>query len=172
MAIDIDIPRQCRFRSSIKVARTARTFPGADVGSDHDTVKMTFQTRFKKTRKASQPRIRFYLEKLNDPIVRSAFHATISGRFVPLATLIDVDSDLDSMITHFNKAVTDTAADVLGKQSQKRKPWVTPEILNLCDRRRDKKKKRERGEPDGDKDYREIKRKMRTETKIAQETWI
>ena len=35
-----------RFRSGIKTARTKR-FPGADVGSDHDMVMMTFQTRLK-----------------------------------------------------------------------------------------------------------------------------
>ena len=50
------------------------------------------------------------------------------------------------MVTHFNKAVTDTAAELLGKQRRKRKPWVTPEILDLCDQRRDLKKKR--GEPE------------------------
>ena len=32
-----------------------------------------------------------------------------------LATLVDEDADLDSMITHFNKAVTDTAAERLRK---------------------------------------------------------
>ena len=36
---------------------------------------------------------------------------------IPLViTLIDEDADLDSMVTHFNKAVTDTAAELLGKQ--------------------------------------------------------
>ena len=74
------------------------------------------------------------------------------------------------MVTHSNKAVTDTAAELLGKQRRKRKPWVTPEILDLCDQRRDLKKKR--GEPEGAKDYREIKRKIRTEVKMAKETWI
>ena len=74
------------------------------------------------------------------------------------------------MVTHFNKAVTDTAAELLGKQRRKRKPWVTPEILDLCDQRRDLKKKR--GEPEGAKDYKEIKRKIRTEMKMAKETWI
>ena len=59
-----------RFRSGIKTART-RTFPGADVGSDHDMVMMTFQTRLKNSRKPTQPRIRFDLEKLNDPTVDS-----------------------------------------------------------------------------------------------------
>ena len=82
------------------------------------------------------------LEKLNDPTVISAFQATIGGRFAPLATLVDEDADLDSMVTHFNKAVTDTAAELLGKQRRKRKPWVIPEILDLCDQRRPEEKER------------------------------
>ena len=147
----------------------AVTFSCADVGSDHDMVMMTFQTRLKNSRKTTQPRIRFDLEKLNDPTMMSAFQAT-GGRFAPLATLVGGDADLDSMVTHFNKAVTDTAAELLGKQHRKRKPWITPEILDLCDHRRDLKKKR--GEPEGSKDYREIKRKIRTEMKTAKETWI
>ena len=67
--------------------------------------------------------------------VMSAFQATKGGRFAPRATLVDEDADLDSMVTHFNKAVTDTAAELLGKQHPTRKPWVTPENLNLCDHR-------------------------------------
>ena len=43
----------------------------------------------------------------------SAFQATIGGRFVPLATLVDEDADLDSKATHVNKAVTDIAAELL-----------------------------------------------------------
>ena len=157
------------FRSGIKTART-RTFPGADVGSDHDIVMMTFLTRLKNSRKPTQPRIRFDLEKPTDPTVMSAFQAIIGGGFAPLAMLVDEDADLDSMVTHFNKAVTDRAAEFLGKQRRKRKPWVTPEILDLCEQRRDLKKKR--GEPEGAKDYREIERKIRTEMKMAKETWI
>ena len=68
-----------RFRYGIKTART-RTFPGADVGSNHDMVMMTFQTRLKNSRKPTQPRIRFDLEKLNDPTVMGAFQAAIGGR--------------------------------------------------------------------------------------------
>ena len=102
---------------------------------------LTFQIRLKKSRKTSQPRIRFDLEKLNDPTVRSGFQAPIGGRFAPLATLVDEDADLDSM-----------------------------EILDLCDQKPDLKKKR--GEPEGAKDFREIKRKITIEMKTAKETWI
>ena len=100
----------------------------------------------------------------------SAFYATTSGRFATLVTLVDEDADLDSMVTHFNKAVTDTAAELLGKQRRKRKPLVTPDILVLCDQRRDLKKMR--GEPEVADDYREIKRKIRAEMKMAKETWV
>ena len=74
------------------------------------------------------------------------------------------------LITHFNKAVTGTSAELLGKQRRKRKPWVTLEILDLCDQRRDLKKKR--GEPEGAKDCRQIERQIRTEMKMVKETWI
>ena len=95
----------------------------------------------------------------------SAFQAIIGGRFAPLVTLVDDDADPDSMVTHFNKAVTDTAAESFGKQRRKRKPWITSEIFDLCDQRRDQQKKRD--ELEGTKDYREIKRKTRTEMKVA-----
>ena len=39
----------------------------------------------------------------------------------------------------------ETAAELLGNKRRKRKPWVTPEIPDLCDQRRDLKK--ETGEP-------------------------
>ena len=61
----------------------------------------------------------------------NAIQTTIGGRFAPLATLVDEDADLDSMVTHFNKAVTDISAELLGKQRRKKTPLVTPEILDL-----------------------------------------
>ena len=44
---------------------------------------------------------------------------------------------MDSMITTFNTALIETASEILGKNRQKRKPWVTAEILDLCDKRKE-----------------------------------
>ena len=71
----------------------------------------------------------------------SDFAGNFCGRFAPLATLVVEHTDLDSMVTHFNKTVTDTTAELLGKQRRKRKPFVTPEILDLYDLRRDQYKR-------------------------------
>ena len=66
-------------------------------------------SNLKKSRKPTQPWIRFDREKLNDPKLISAFYATIGGSFA--------DADLDTTVTHhFNKAVTEPEAELLGKQ--------------------------------------------------------
>ena len=43
--------------------------------------------------------------------------------------------NIDSMITTFNTAVTETASKIPGKHCQKKKPWITAEILDLCNKR-------------------------------------
>ena len=66
----------------------------------------------------------------------------IGGTFAPLTIMNDEDADMDSMITTFNTAVTETASEILGKHRQKKKPWITAEILDLCDKRKEQRKKR------------------------------
>ena len=61
----------------------------------------------------------------------------IGGRFAPLTIMNNEHTDLDSIIP---TAVIETAGEILGKHRQKKKPWVTAEIPDLCDRRRELKK--------------------------------
>ena len=69
------------------------------------------------------------------------FQATIGGKFAPLIGLSDEDMDMDTMITTYNTAVTDAASEILGKERRRKKPWVRKDVLDLCDERRDLKKK-------------------------------
>ena len=103
-----------RFRPGVNIHRT-RSFPGADIGSDHDLVTMTFRVRLKMARKPNQPRLRFDLEKLRDPDVACTFQAMIGGKFAPLIGLSDEDMDMDTMITTYNTAVTDAPVIYLGR---------------------------------------------------------
>ena len=70
------------------------------------------------------------------------FQATIGRKFAPLIGLSDEDMDMDTMITIYNTAVTDAASEILGKERRRKKPWVTKDVLDHCDERRDLKKKR------------------------------
>ena len=98
--------------------------------------------------------LKFDLEKLKDPNMLETFQAMTGRKFAPLITMNTEDTDIDSMITTFNTAVTETASEILGKHRQKKKPWITAEILDLCDKRRELRKKR--FEPEGSEKYREV----------------
>ena len=78
--------------------------------------------------------------------------------------------DMDTMITTYNTAVTDVASGILGKERRRKKPWVTKDVLDLCDERRDLKKKRY--EAEGAKEYSEANRRVHKAVKKAKEDWI
>ena len=93
----------------------------------------------------------------------------IGGRFAPLTIMSNEDTDIDSVITTFNTAVTETASEILGKHHQKKKPLITAEILDLCDKRRELKKNR--FEPEGSKKYKEVNNNIKRCMKKAKENW-
>ena len=98
------------------------------------------------------------------------FQATIGGKFAPLIGLSDEDMDMDTMITTYNTAVTDAASEILGKERRRKKLWVTKDVLDLCDERRDLKRKRYEAEEA--KEYREANRRAQKAVKKAKEDWI
>ena len=77
---------------------------------------------------------------------------------------------MDTMITTYNTAVTDAASAILGKERRGKKPWVTKDVLDLCDERRDLKKKRFKAERA--KEYREANRRVQKAVRKASEDWI
>ena len=46
---------------------------------------------------------------------------------------------VDKLAEGFNSATTAVAQEVLGKQRNKKQPWISNEALDLCDKRREKK---------------------------------
>ena len=112
--------------------------------------------------KPKHTRVKFDLEKLKYLDVLETFQAIAS-----LTIINNEDADLDSMITTFNTAVTETASEIIGKHHQKKKPWVTAEILDLCDRRTELRKKLL--EPEGSEKYREVNNNIKGCMKKAKE---
>ena len=83
----------------------------------------------------------------------NASQATIGGRFAPFNMLIEEDAELDSMLTEFNKAVTDTVTELLGENHHKKKLLVTDESIDCCVLWGELKKRI--GELEGANDYRD-----------------
>ena len=61
---------------------------------------------------------------------------------------------------------------ILGKESRRKKPWVTKDVSDLCDDRRDLKmmKKKKRYEAEGVEEYREANRRIQKAVKKAKKT--
>ena len=60
------------FQLSVNIAKT-RSFPGADIGSDHELVMMAFRLRLQRMNNQGNIRIRFSLEKLKDANISDFF---------------------------------------------------------------------------------------------------
>ena len=82
----------------------------------------------------------------------------IGGRFAPLTIMSNEDTDNDHRLQHSS-----------GKHRQKKKPWITAEILYLCDKRREPRKKR--FEPEGSEKYKQVNNNMKRCMKKAKENW-
>ena len=74
------------------------------------------------------------------------------GEFAPLTIMNSEDTDMNTMITTFNTAVTETASEILGKHRQKKKTWVTA--------------------PEASENYKEVNNNIKKCMKKAKENWI
>ena len=92
---------------------------------------MTFRLRLKNSSKPKYTRLKFDLDKLKYPNVFETFQAMVGRKFAPLTIMNNEDTDLDSMITTFNTAVTETTSEILGEHRQKKKPGPLQKFL-IC----------------------------------------
>ena len=62
------------------------------------------------------------------------------------------------------------ASEILGKEPHRKQTWVTNDVLDVCDERRDLKNKRH--EAEGAKVYKEANRRIQKVVKKEKEDWI
>ena len=67
-----------------------------------------------------------------------------------------------------NKTLIDTATEILGKHREKKKNWITEELMDMCDLRRELKKTKFLS----GSSYKQVNTKIKREMKKAKENWI
>ena len=159
---------QQRFRSSVKTAKT-RSFPGADIGSDHDLLLLNFHLRLKMNQRPKHTRVKFDLGKLNDTTTAKAYQDTLAGKLATIQNRVD-DMDIDTMTNDLNTAIMDTAHEILGKERRIKQPLMTRELLEKCDRRRELKNKK--GSTEGAAMYRLINKEIKKGMREAKENGL
>lgn len=69
-----------------------------------------------------------------------------------------MEENQEDMTNTFNSVMTETAENILGKFRHKTQPWVTDEVLDMCDERKELKSKRHTTKK---VEYKEISKKIR-----------
>ena len=82
-----------------------------------------------------------------------------------IARLLLLEGDVEAITNNFNEVMTEVATDILGFSRPKTQPWVTDDILNMCDTRI--LLKPERKTSSGKIEYRKVNKQIRKGMKEA-----
>lgn len=133
---------------------SVKTYPGADIQSDHVPLVGTFRIRMKRI--TSKKEKSFELRKLKDPTIREKVHHDINN-----ITSENSELDVEQEIENFKNVVKKAKENHLKPDQRKKKSWMTEEILNLMEQRRKQKQ-----HPDK---YKKIQKNIRKKIREAKE---
>jgi exonuclease III len=110
-----------------------KTYPGADIGSDHIPVVSTMRFKFRKLKQSrAQSKLQIGLLK-SDKELRMKFRNEINGR---LSTITE-ETETEKRYEKFSLVLTETAEKVIPKRANKAKQaWMTEAILKKMNQRR------------------------------------
>lgn len=129
---------QQRFRNSVK---WVKTFPGADISSDHNVLIAKLQIRLKRT-KERRGIAKPDLNKIKDPIVGQALMEMIEEELQE--TNQERELDVEHEWTRLKQATNNAVKAQCGRNKPvKKKGWMTSEIIDVMEERRRYKNKDE-----------------------------
>ena len=96
--------------------------------------------KLKQNLRSHGSRLQLNPEDLKDMEVADLFEATIGGKVAALNLL---EENINNITENVHGALVDTASEVPGKaRKKKKKPRMTNDSLDLCDRRKEKEEKK------------------------------
>lgn len=148
-----------RFRNSLS---SVKTYPGADVPSDHNLLLGTLKIKLKKLRQRKiSPRIDSH--KLKDINFKTDITEHLNSK---IEEVKENNNDTLSKWEAVKNIIKKTAQDKLQTNARRAKQkWMTEEILDLMEERR---KFRNTDQTE----YRNIDKNIRQKTKLAKENWL
>ena len=153
-----------RFRNSIK---QTKTYPGADIGSDHNPVVATVKINLKRIKKKEKME-QFNLDMLKDEHMWQQYAVKVNNIFDCIehdVTGQEYENDrVDILWTNIKEGIQNAAHNILPKIVKKnKKPWISTDILDMMETRKRAK---------NTQSYDEINRQVKRACKIAKENWL
>jgi len=148
---------------------TCRTFSKPDVNSDHKLVMAGFKIRLRTVNKNTIKR-RFDTEKLKETEIRQKYSNMLNDRWKQ--TRADELQTVESTWKKIRAIYTETAEGAIGyKKNQPRKPWISKEVLEMSEKRRDMRPTRAKSE-ENKKRYNKITKDIKRRVKECKENWM
>lgn len=156
--IDYILARQ-RYRNGVKCCKS---YPGADVGSDHNLVAMKMSVNFKTVRKAKMKR-KWNREKMKR-------NSTMLQRCIEERVKVNTGMDVNQRWNEFRDTVLCSAKEQIGYEEKVRikKPWITEEMT--C-KMKERKSWKNKNSDVGRIEYRRLNNELRREAEKAREAW-
>ena len=122
---------QKRWQSSL---HNAKTYPGADCGSDHELLVATIKMKMRKVKRSTAP-IRFDLTKIPEE-----YGIEISNKFETLLVIAD-EKTPDELATEAQTIFLESAKKHIPKRKKIKQRYISEESLKLIEERREMKTK-------------------------------
>ena len=158
-----------RFKTSI-IRSSTGTYPGAVINSDHDIVLCNLKLKLRSNKPSKNKRIQYNVNKLKDSRICNLYSKKLDEKLNDLEKNID-DYNSIEIYAKFEQIIANSALEIIGKYRSKKQPWITDDIMELCDERRILKSKKKQ-QPDLDYDYRVINSSIRKKMNKAKNDWI
>lgn len=145
-----------RYRNSIK---SAKTYPSADIKSDHNPLVATIKLTLKKLKQRKTAR--YDLSQLKDNNTKREVQQYIESKI----TQMEMNTNIEENIHKLEETSQEILDKFLSPKKVKKKPWITDDILDMMDSRRKVK--------DRDKStYRQINKDIRRAIREAKNKWM
>ncbi|KAI5717433.1 hypothetical protein M8J77_005795 [Diaphorina citri] len=150
-----------RFKNSVK---KAKTYPGADVDTDHNLLAAEVRTKLKHMKRRPTPK-KWNTDKLKTDDAKP-YTEEVEKSLVNQNRSDDIKEEWDLM----KNIILNSLENHVGRSVQRsRKEWITQDILDKMEERR---KWKNDGTEHGRNQYKKLNNKLRRETDKAREKWM
>lgn len=150
-----------RFRNGL---RGIKTYPGADVGSDHNPVVGNLDIRFKSIKKSAPKKIDIRNLKKTDTLINAK--RQINKEFEAIKSENVNNTNIEDAWEKIKNKTVKVEQEIIGYGNRiAKKEWMTEEILAMMDHRRLYKN-------NNIEKYKEIDREIRNKIRAAKEEWM
>ncbi|XP_008180216.1 craniofacial development protein 2-like [Acyrthosiphon pisum] len=150
-----------RFKNQVK---ESRSYPGADIDSDHNLVMMKCELKFKRIMGKKKEIAQWKIKNLRDGKISKKYNEDTNG------VIIEESQNIKERWQNLKDTITLAATTTLGNSNNTtRKEWITMEIVNMIEERR---KYKSSSSIDGQEKYRVLRNLIIRKSREAKEKYL